>query len=66
MLQRQAKVWLKVLSKLLVLNSGPLSSVNGFLLCWSPRAYMLLTLPLGRGTMICPRRRYRPAAKLFR
>ena len=57
MFQRQAKG---------AFNSGPLSSVNGFLLCWSPRAYMLLTLPLGRGTMICPRRRYRPAAKLFR
>ena len=56
---------LKVRSKPLVQNSGPLSSVNGSLLCWSPRACMLLTLPLGRGTMISPRRRYHPAAKPF-
>ena len=40
---------LQALSELQVRNSGPLSSVSGSPLCWSPPACMLLTLPLVRG-----------------
>ena len=57
---------LEALSALQVRNNGPLSSANGFLLCWSPPACMLLTLPLVRGITLVLWRRYHPAVRPFR